>query len=453
MTEDFLHHIWGNGLYRSLSIAGNRSAGIEVLRCGERNSNAGPDFFNALIRIDGLLLAGNVEIHINSSDWYRHGHHTDKAYDTVILQLVVNDDVEVKRTTGDIVPTAVLSFDPVLRENYNHLLENESWIACSSLIKRTGQGLTGQWLESLAVMRIKEKADRIREIWHMNNRCWEETIYQQLAHNFGFSLNSAAFELVARSIPYRHLLRHRDSLFRLEALLFGQAGMLNEQPMPTCKRINPAVPVTAGGGSEPAAASVGIDEYYLSLKKEYAFFKTKYKLRPVERHLWRFLRLRPANFPTLRIAQFAALLYKKTSIMSTVLDCRDLKPAINLFRVSASGYWDTRYMFNRPSAVKQKSLGILAARSLVINTVAPILYLYGKYRQESEYCGRAVRFLRELPPETNSIVTGWTTSGVKPESAWHSQALLHLKNEFCNYRRCLDCRIGSHIIFRIPIEI
>ncbi len=452
MTEDFLHHIWMNGLYWPLYMADSCSTGIEVLRCGERNSNSGPDFFNALIRVDGILLAGNIEIHINSSDWYRHGHHTDRAYDSVILQLVVNDDAEVKRTTGDTVPTAILCFDPGLRENYNHLLKNESLIACRSLMNFVDSKATRQWLERLAIMRISEKAHRIREIWHMNNRCWEETIYQQLARNFGFSLNNAAFEMVARSLPYKYLLRHRDSLFRIEALLFGQAGMLDEQPLKaSCHR----TPVLSSGfiGSIDPAVTGRYDEHYLLLRREYAFLKRKYDLRPIEKHLWRFLRLRPANFPTVRIAQFAVLLHNRNSIMSTVLDCRDLKSIISLFRVSAAGYWDTRFLFNRPSVRKTKSLGIFAARSLVINTVAPVLYLYGKYRQNEEYCNRALGFLRELPPETNSIVAGWAILGVKPESALHSQALLHLRNEFCNYRKCLDCRLGSYIIFRIPIDI
>lgn len=419
MTEDFLHYIWKRGLYSSLAVNRQIGENIEVLSSGEMNSNAGPDFFNAIIRIGGTIFAGNVEIHVNSSDWYRHGHHHDRAYDNVILQLVLNRDTEVRRTTGDIIPTAVLSFDIKLQENYRHLLGNESWIPCQPWINQVDPALAGGWLDEMVILRIEEKAHLVGEIRHYNNNCWEESFYQQLARNFGFRLNGAVFEMLARSLPYKFLLRHRDDLFQLEAMLFGQAGMLCENEG---------------------------DEYFMALKKEYSFLKSKYRLKPLEKHLWRFLRLRPANFPTVRLSQFAALLHEKTSLFSSVLNCRDIESLSSLFRISSSEYWDTHFLFSKPSSRHSKSIGVFAIRSLIINTVVPVLYFYGKNRQIEEYSKRAIDFLKALPPENNSVITSWSALGIRAGNAFQSQALMQLKNEFCSYRRCLDCSIGNHII-------
>ena len=419
MSEDFLHYIWRCGLFDRRSLRDNDGNAIEVLRCGELNGNAGPDFFNAMIRAGGTVLAGNVEIHINSSDWYRHGHHKDRAYDTVILQVVLNRDAEVRRTCGSIIPTAVLSYDERLQDNYRRLLSNESWIVCKHLTDRIDPLLIRQWLDNLALARLEEKAKMIREIRHYNNNCWEETFYQQLARNFGFRLNGAVFEMLARSLPYKYLLRHRDNLFQLEALLFGQSGMLDDD---------------------------GGDRYFLTLKKEYSFLKIKYGLKPLAKHLWRFLRLRPSNFPTIRLAQFASFVHYKSSLFSEVLDSIDLKSLSDIFRISASEYWENHFLFGRPSGRSVKRLGVFAIRSVIINTVVPILYFYGKQRQIAEYGRRATGFLIKLPPENNSIIRKWGEMGIRAENAFNSQALLHLNNEFCLHRRCLDCSIGSKIV-------
>lgn len=433
MSEDFLHYIWRCGLFDRRSLRDNDGNAIEVLRCGELNGNAGPDFFNAMIRAGGTVLAGNVEIHINSSDWYRHGHHRDRAYDTVILQVVLNRDAEVRRTGGDIIPTAVISFDERLQDNYRRLLSNESSIACKLLTDRADPLFVIQWLDNLALARLEGKAKMIREIRYYNNNCWQETFYQQLARNFGFGLNGAVFEMLARSLPYKYLLRHRDNLLQLEALLFGQAGMLvNGMGMPA--------------SGKKMSDYYGSDEYFRALKKEYSFLKSKYGLKPLAKHLWRFLRLRPSNFPTIRLAQFAAFVHCKPSLFSEVLDSTDLKSLSDIFRVSASEYWESHFMFGRPSGRSVKRLGVFAIRSVIINTVVPVLYFYGKQRQIAEYVRRATGFLIKLPPENNSIIRKWGDLGIRAENAFNSQALLHLNNEFCLHRRCLDCSIGSKIV-------
>ncbi|TVR74618.1 MAG: DUF2851 family protein [Marinilabiliales bacterium] len=448
MTEDFLHYIWKKGLYQPLFTVGREEERIEVLSSGERNNSDGPDFFNALIRIGGILLAGNIEIHVNSSDWIRHGHHNNRIYDTVILQLVINPDAEVKRTNGEDIPTAVLKFDETLRETYNHLLDSSCRIACQPYLKRVRPAVRSTCLDRAAELRLDEKAGQVRQLWYMNNKCWEETFYQQLARNFGFRLNSMGFELVARSLPYKYLLKHSDSLLQLEAMIFGQAGFLSDENGARLK--GDPVTQSPGGIEEGFAigANVSADDYYMTLRKEYSFLKRKYGLEPVGKHLWKFLRLRPANFPTIRLAQFASFICEKTSVFSSVVECRDIRSLTDLFSVKASGYWDTRFLFNRPSKLKPKNLGAFAVRSLIINAVAPVLAFYGKYRHEEEYYRRAVGFLKMLPPEYNSIVALWSGSGINPENAWQSQALLQLKNEFCAYRRCLECEMGTSIIFR-----
>ncbi len=448
MTEDFLHYIWKKGLYHPLFTVGRQAESIEVLSSGERNNNAGPDFFNALIRIGGILLAGNIEIHVNSSDWIRHGHHNNKMYDTVILQLVINPDTEVKRTNGEDIPTAVLKFDDTLRETYNHLLASSCRVACQPYLKRVRPGIRATCLDRAAEIRLDEKASQVRGLWYMNNKCWEETFYQQLARNFGFRLNSVAFEMVARSLPYKYLLKHSDNLVQLEALIFGQAGFLSDENGVRFREY--PVAGSPGGIDEGCAfgVNVSVDDYYMILKKEYSFLKRKYSLEPVGKHLWKFLRLRPANFPTVRLAQFAAFISRKASVFSSVIECRDIRSLTDLLSIKASCYWDTRFLFNRPSKFKPKNLGAFAVRSLIINAVVPVLAFYGKYRHEEKYYRRAVGFLKMLPPEFNAIVAVWTGAGISPENAWQSQALLQLKNEFCTYRRCLECEMGTSIIFR-----
>ncbi len=433
MSEDFLHYIWRCGLYDQRSLRDNFGNVIEVIRCGVLNDNAGPDFFNAMVRVDGTVFAGNVEIHINSSDWYRHGHHWDRAYDTVILQVVLNRDAEVRRTGGEIIPTAVISYDERLLVNYRQLLNSDSLIACRQFTSQVDPVQIRQWLDNLSLARLEGRAVIIREIRHHNNNCWEETLYQQLARNFGFGLNGAVFEMLARSLPYKYLLRHRDNLFQLEALLFGQAGMLID------------------GMGTPAGAMkmtdfCGNDDYFGALKREYSFLKSKYGLKPFAKHLWRFLRLRPSNFPTIRLAQFAAFIHKKPSLFSEVIDSADINSLSNIFRVSASEYWESHFMFGRPSVRSVKKLGVFAIRSIVINTVVPLLYFYGKQRNIAEYVRRARDFLIKLPPENNSIIRKWSELGVRAENACNSQALIHLNNEFCLHRRCLECSIGSKIV-------
>lgn len=392
---------------------------IEVLDAGEPNHDSGPDFFNARIRSGDLILAGNVEVHINSSDWIKHGHDSDKAYDNVVLQLVLNNDTDVRRTSGEIIPTAELRFDQRFHDNYKQLLNNNCWIACEPFISSVDASVIKSWIEKQSFGRLERKSAIILKTLRNNHNDWQETFYQQLARNFGFRLNGWAFEMLARSLPFKILLRHRDNLCQLEAMLFGQAGFLE--------------------GTDG-------DNYYQTLKNEYHFLQNKYRLKPLEKHLWRFLRLRPANFPSLRIAQFASFIHRAPGFFASVIEKNDIKALSDLFRVSASDYWNNHYVFGKDSGKSVKTTGLFAIRSLIINTVIPFLYFYGNYRQISEIAARGIDFLKELPAENNSIIRKWRSAGVTADSAFASQGLLQQKIEICSHKKCLYCGIGSHII-------
>lgn len=406
-------------MYYPSSINLLNGENIEVVNPGELNIHSGPDFFNAMIKFGDIILAGNVEIHINASDWIKHGHNKDKAYDNVILQLVLNRDAEIKRSNGDIIPTAEIRFDKRLYSNYSQLIRNECWIPCQCFITGVEFTVIRQWLNYQAINRLSQKALLLSNILYVNGNCWEESFYQQLARNFGFGLNGGIFEMLARSLPYRLILKHRDNQFQLEAMLFGQAGMLENEKG---------------------------DFYFESLKKEYQFLKRKYNLKSLEKHLWKFLRLRPANFPTIRIAQFASYLHESPSLFSTILETSDLKRMASFFRVSASEYWDTHFVFNKSSKSIRKATGLCAVNSVLINTVIPLIYFYGQKRKIDHLRERALNFLAELPAESNSIINKWSELGIKAENAFISQALLMQKNELCYFRRCLNCNIGCHII-------
>jgi hypothetical protein len=420
MKEDFLHFIWKHCLYDKSKLITDNGEQIEVLNPGEQNHDAGPDFFNAKIKSNNTIWVGNVEIHVRSSDWMRHKHDTDKAYDNVILQVVADHDTLVYRTNGQRIPTVELTFNPIIYNNYLHLLQNQEWIPCESRIFRIDPFHLKHWLQNVLVERLEEKSREISSLLQHQKYDWDETFYQQLARNFGFNKNAQPFELLAKSLPYRYLAKHRDNLLQVEAMLFGQAGMLDDL--------------------------ISEDEYYCSLKQEYRFLKEKFSLNPMGGHLWKFLRLRPSNFPTLRIAQFGMLIHQSDRLFSRLLTCKNIKELQVLFTVSASSYWADHYLFHKRSERKKKALGEDAVDVLIINTVVPLLFLYGVEKNLPEYKERALEFLDQIPAEKNSIISKWNALGIKADNAFYSQALLQLKGKYCKFKRCLDCRIGRKII-------
>ncbi|MBN2519029.1 MAG: DUF2851 family protein [Bacteroidales bacterium] len=421
VTEEFLHFIWKNKLFQQEKLYTSQNEKVEIINTGIHNFDAGPDFFNAKIKTGNTTWAGNVEIHINASDWISHKHHENMAYDNVILQAVYNRDTEIYRKDKSVIPTIELKFNNDYLKNYKTLLENQYWIACEKEIKNLDLFIIKHWLTNLTVERLTNKSDYIEKRLNSNNNHWEETFYQLIARSFGSKTNSDPFEWLAISLPMSVLAHYKNDLFQIEALLFGQAGFLSDQKD---------------------------DEYYNSLKKEYGYLQKKHQLKPLQKHIWKFLRLRPLNFPTIRIAQFAGLIHKSSALFSKILESASIEELESLFNVEASGYWKNHYNFGTNTTEKTKSLGDYAIQSIFINTIIPFYFVYGEKKGNQFYKNKAIRFLEKLPPEKNSIISSWKDLGIIPENAFESQALLELKNNYCNRKNCLNCQIGNKIIIQ-----
>jgi hypothetical protein len=425
MNEDFLHFIWKYGHFERTGMIADTGEEIQVIALGEHNTDAGPDFINARIKIGRTIWAGNVEIHLHSSDWNDHGHTADKAYDNVILHVVCRYDQSVKRSTGEVIPCVELRFNPALFENYRVLLHNQGGLPCRYKINKVDRFLFNLWLHSLVVERLQQKTEFITRLLDQLKNNWEEAFFIRLARTFGFGLNGEPFERLARSIPFLQLVRHRDDILKLEALLMGQAGFLDEAHL--------------------------YADYYSNLRREYIHLKNKYGLRPIEKYHWKFLRLRPVNFPTIRIAQFAALLSKVGGLFSQVMATSEFNDLRTCFKVQASPYWDTHYTFETPSPLVSKTLGTDAFNLIIINTVVPFLFLYGRMNDREDLKERALNWLNCLPPEKNRITRRWEQYGIELPSAFYTQGIMQLVETYCSHKRCLACSVGANIITSVNI--
>lgn len=420
MTEEFLHYIWKYRLmdHNLVSTSGDH---LVVIQPGSQNADAGPDFFNARIRINNTVWAGNVEIHVCSSDWYKHNHQNDPAYDNIVLHVIYMDDKPIVRKNGERIPTLELKghFKQSLYERYSYFMTNRNWIPCEKLIQGVDRFVLNNWIDRLMIEKLENKAAEITSHFFNNKSDWEQTFYEFLARNFGFKINASPFQLLAKSLPLKVLAKHKDNKFQIEALLFGQAGLLK---------------------------STYTDDYPEKLKKEFVFLKKKYNLIPIDSHLWKFLRLRPSNFPSIRISQFADLIYKSSHLFSAILEKRDIKELIELFDVSVSDYWNSHYVFDKVSGKRKKIIGIKTIHLLIINTVIPFLFVYGRYRNDQSMIDRALKLLDQLPGEQNAIISKWEELGLSVRSAFYTQALILLKNSYCKNKRCLHCGIGNEIL-------
>ncbi|MBI5914698.1 MAG: DUF2851 family protein [Bacteroidetes bacterium] len=421
MKEDLLHFLWRTRRFDHANLTTTEGEPLEILHPGEHNAHAGPDFLNARLKIGATDWAGNVEMHLQSSDWLRHQHQHDAAYANVILHVVLEEDQPASRADGSRIPCLEMKklVPPGIAGTYQKLLHNEHWIPCQHFFHSVPNLTKSLWLDRLLVERLEQKTEAIRRSLAENGNNWEETFYQFLARNFGLKVNSEPFEALARSLPQRILARHKDNLPQIEALLFGQAGML-----------------------EPPHA----DDYPNALKTEYAFLRKKYALTPLDAVWWKFLRLHPGNFPTIRLAQFARLVQQSAHLFSRILEVENQADIEALFKIKLDGYWLTHYTFGQVSTKKKKSLGKEAVRLLTINTIVPFLFLYGKMRGEEAFKDKALHLLEALPPEKNTIIAGWERLGVEAKSAYYTQALLQLKNVYCDRKRCLECAVGAAIL-------
>lgn len=425
MSEDFLHFLWKNGLYQMPLTEFYSGETIEALNPGLHNRDQGPDFFNARIRIGQTVWAGNVEIHLRSSDWLRHRHQTDDHYNNVVLHVVGQNDAEIRSQAGQHIPAAEMRCPQPLLERYQFLMRTDRWLPCQSYIADIDPFVMQQWYESLTVERLECKTAAIAENLRLTQNNWEESFYYTVAQSFGFKTNAQPFLMLAQSLPLNVIAHHKNSLTQVEALLFGQAGLLPAEPA---------------------------DDYTLLLAREYNHLKTKYRLEPVPSHVWKFARMRPGNLPTIRIAQLASLISKSSALLSKMVECQTVDDVKHLFATSVSDYWLTHYVFEKPSARKDKNLGELSLNLLVINAFVPFMFHYGKSIGKAELTDRALQWLEDVPAEKNTIISQWEKFGIKAKCALESQALIQLANCYCQKKQCLKCRVGRQVMVVQPTD-
>jgi len=421
MKEDLLHYVWQYGLFATESLKTTGGETVEIIDRGKKNVDAGPDFFNAKVKIGETLWAGNVEIHLSSSDWNRHKHQSDKSYNSVILHVVEKADRAVYRQTGEEIPQLEITIREEVKERYELLLSSKEWIRCESLWKQLPPEFIKLHLNKLLNERFVRKTDAILTYLTQNNNDWEETFYIFLAKNFGMNTNSLPFELLAKSLPLACLGKHKDNLMQIEALLFGQAGLLN-------------------GETD--------DDYFRLLQKEYLFLCQKFSLLPIDSSLWKFAKMRPVNFPTIRIAQFAMLIHRSHKLFSRLLETDDLMQLRRFFLHEASNYWKNHYTFGNTAPKRKKIIGEESIDILLINTVIPFLFAFSIKKDRPEMLERAYGLLEKIAPEQNSIIEKWKLLGVNAENAYDTQALLELKKQYCDEKKCLQCGV-EYRLFKV----
>ena len=416
-----MQYVWKHRLWRSEDMVTNTGKKVRVVDPGLLNTDAGPDFFNAKIEIDGHMWVGNVEMHYRATDWKRHHHDSDKAYDSVILHVVAKDDAPVRRTNGELIPQLVLEVSPQFNADYASLVGATIEVPCATKIKQVPHLTIVEWVEGLAFERLHGKVERIHQLLDSFNGSWEDVCYVTLARNFGFGINNDAFERLARRTPLRLLGKHSDSVLQIEALLFGQAGMLDAQ-------------------------KPGMDSYYNQLCTEYAFLSNKFQLTPMEKESWKLFRIRPQNFPYRRIAMLAQFIEGGFRMMNRILEAEGEKEMRALFEVELSGYWTKHYTFGKPNELATATLSRSSTDIILINTVAPLLYAYGELTGNYEMTDKAIKLLEDLRAESNSIVSHFVAYGIDCPDALTSQALVQLKREYCDARKCIYCKIGHHLL-------
>lgn len=424
MKEEFLHYIWKYQLFNNpANLFLEDESEVLIIDTGIFNQDSGPDFFNAKIKIDNTLWVGNVEIHINSSDWLKHNHQLDKAYNNVILHVVFNHDREIEDKEGNVIPTLELKnlISKDILKKYNSLMHvsGKNWIPCGNQIKTIDEFTINLWLNRVAIERLEHKAIDIENSLNQNNNNWEETFYQYLFKYFGLKVNAEPFFQVAINTPLKIVEKH-NSITSVEALFYGQSGLLEDNVK---------------------------DEYFIQLQQEYSFLKAKFSLQNIDKSMWKFLRLRPFNFPTIRISQLSSILLNNPRLFSKMIAAKNANELQKYFKTQASEYWNNHYQFGK--LVKENSkkhLGQLTINNIIINVVVPFTFVYGKVKRNEEMVEKAINLLEELKPEQNAIIKSWQKLGVKSSNALHTQSLLEIKNNYCSEKKCLNCGIGNKIL-------
>lgn len=414
LNEALLHFIWQHQLLEPMHLITTEGEPVQIERTGIHNHDAGPDFLDARLRIGTTLWAGHVEIHLSAKDWMHHRHHLDKNYDNVILHVVMQDDHHLNIPTLEL--DGKLPVDLLL--NYQHLMESQTWVPCASSIKEANSFKLESWKSRLVIERLERKSLAFKDDLTETENDWEECHYRNLMRSFGQKVNKASFNELALLLPYKILKKHIGDVETIEAMLFGVAGLL-ESPL---------------------------DEYQTKLKEEFRHYRHKYGLKVMDANSWKFATLRPSNFPTVRIAQFASLVKGGAVSFSALIDLESPKHLYKVFDTGASSYWDDHYRFGIDAKKMKKRLGLSSIRTLFINHIVPLLYTYGWYKGLTDLKEKAVLWLEETPTEQNTIVRKWSEIGLESTTAFDSQSLIELKNEYCSKKKCLNCGIGSDLL-------
>lgn len=419
MNEKLLQFIWRFQYFNKQHLNTVQGDAVQIERAGMHNHHQGPDFLEATVRIGTTKWIGNVELHLCSSDWHRHGHNGDPNYANVILHVVWQYDAPVYDGAGNEIPTLELQHRvPLLAwERYAQMMNAMDLVPCEPQLPVIDNLAWCAWKERLAAERLQRKSAQLLALLKQINFHWEELCWRMLASNFGIKVNSALFEAMAETISVNLLAKHRSQLHQLEALLLGQANLLYGK---------------------------FTDDYAVLLQKEYRFLKKKYQLRPVNRQP-AFLRMRPAAFPTIRLAQLAVLLHNSSHLFSVMKEEQDIGKMMQVFMVTANDYWHYHYRFDEATAYRPKHLGKQMAENILVNTVVPLVFAYGSYSRDERYKQKAIQWLYELPAEQNQLTRRWKTAGIANRSALDSQALIELTNHYCQHKRCLDCAVGNGI--------
>ena len=421
--EALYHYLWKHRMFGN-TILSTTGKEIEIVNPGLHNLDAGPDFSAAVIRTDEMEWGGNVEIHVKASDWKKHGHHTNPAYDTVILHIVGIDDEKVCRTDGTDILQACVAPPAEFFNRYVILTEKIDTPTCLPWINTIPTLNKADWVSSLGLERLQQKADYMMQVLKSGNGNWQQTLFIILARAMGFGLNGVPFEMLAKSLPLNFVMRHRDNPNQIEALVFGQAGMLE-------------------------AGFYAYDEYYQTLCREYGFLSKKYSLTPLDPTVWKYSRTRPGNFPHRRIALLSAMLADGMQLYSDILEAAgDYNRLMDCLDFRASSYWLHHTRFGQPESEVPiaSTLSRSSKEIILINVMAPFYYAYGAFTGNSEMAEKGQDLLRDLNAEKNSILNLWQNHGLKATTAFESQALLQLRKNYCDRSRCLECRFGHYLL-------
>lgn len=415
VNEKLLQYIWQFQYYNNSELETISGESLTIISPGRLNSNQGPDFLEAKIKIGETVLAGSIELHLKTSDWHRHNHDSDRNYKNVILHVVYENDIPKDKHP-------VLELQPrisnILLEKYSRLITTGAFIPCSSSIIKVNELIWLSWKERLLAERLTRKSKRIFELLSITNYHWEEVFWWLLARNFGMKVNADALEDIARSIPINILAKHKHQIHQIEALLFGQGNLLEGD-------FN--------------------DDYPKLLQREYKFLKKKYKLTDVHSSV-QLLRMRPGNFPTIRLAELAAVIKQSTHLFTKIIEVERIQDVKELFNAQANDYWHYHYVFDNSGKFKPKMIGVEMINNILINTVVPMIFAYGIYHNNESLKSKALVYLEQIQSENNSIISGFRDLKLDIASAYDSQALIELKNEYCSKKRCLSCSVGNAIL-------